>query len=138
MILLEPPNTARGIPPPTILPRQVKSGLILYSFCAPPLLARNPHITSSKINRAPCAFVTSRKVSRNPSTGGTQPILPATGSTIIHAIVSPISSNNCVTASISLYGNVMVFSATPFGTPGLSGTPNVARPEPAFTNRESL
>ena len=65
-------------------------------------------------------------------------MLPATGSTMIAAIVSPISSNNLRTASESLYGNVIVFSATPCGTPGLSGTPKVARPEPAFTKRASL
>ena len=39
--------------------------------------------------------------------------------------------------SKSLYGTVIVFFAIPSGTPGLSGKPSVATPEPALINKES-
>ena len=49
----------------------------------------NPVITSSNTSTAPCSSQHSRSDSRNPGTGGTQFMFPATGSTITAAIRSP-------------------------------------------------
>ncbi len=64
-------------------------------------------------------------------------MLPATGSTITAAISAPRASNTARTASRSLNGSATVSAASAGGTPRLSGTPNVAPPEPAFTSRLS-
>ena len=69
-----------------ILPRQVRSGVTPTSAWAPPLDARNPEITSSKINTVRFVMQISRRPPRNPSAGGTTPMLPAIGSTITAAI----------------------------------------------------
>jgi len=42
-----------GRPPPMIFPRQVRSGVILYKFWAPPYATRKPVITSSKMRIIP-------------------------------------------------------------------------------------
>lgn len=64
-------------------------------------------------------------------------MLPATGSTMMQATWSPISSKHCSTASGSLYGRVTVCSARAAGTPGELGSPWVRAPEPALTSSES-
>jgi len=64
-------------------------------------------------------------------------MLPAIGSTITAAISSPHSANSALAASASLYGRVMVKSASALGTPGESGTPSVSAPEPALTRKLS-
>ena len=50
-------------------------------------------MTSSKIRSVPFVSVNSRNPSRNPGSGGTTPIFPATGSTMIAAKSSPNFSN---------------------------------------------
>ena len=64
-------------------------------------------------------------------------MLPATGSTMTAAIRSPRRRKRSHTASRSLKATVSVSSASAAGTPLLSGMPNVAPPEPAFTSRLS-
>ena len=64
-------------------------------------------------------------------------MLPATGSTIMHAISSPWASKISFTLSGLLYSTVSVCSATFAGTPGELGTPRVSAPEPALTGGES-
>ena len=72
-----------------ILPRQVRSGRTPNSCCAPPGAARKPEITSSKTSSVPCAIADGRAgPARKPSRGGTRPMLPAIGSTMIAAICS--------------------------------------------------
>ncbi len=65
------------------------------------------------------------------------PALPTTGSRMIPAIWSRFSSNKALTASKSLNGAVRVLLVTDLGTPGESGKPRVATPEPAFTRNIS-
>ena len=69
---------------------------------APGKPKRKPVITSSIINTAPLPVQTSRRVCRKPSVGGTQFILPATGSTMTQATLSPISAKARRTPSLSL------------------------------------
>ena len=58
-------------------------------------------ITSSKISSALLASVMFRSPSRNPSAGGTTPMLPATGSTITAAMSSGQASNSPSTEAMS-------------------------------------
>ncbi len=97
-----PPYAPTGSPPPMILPRQVRSGRTSATACAPPGAARKPEITSSKISTVPCADVISRSARRNPSAGGTSPMLPAIGSTMSAAIWSRWASKTRWTDSRSL------------------------------------
>ena len=94
-------------------------------------------MTSSRISTAPDFVHSSRSASRNPGTGGMQFMLPATGSTITHAISPPTSANTCRTCATSLYDSVSVCAASSGGTPGDVGTPSVSMPEPALTSSES-
>ena len=64
-------------------------------------------------------------------------MLPATGSTITAAIVSPRARKSAWTASRSLNGTLRVSAASGAGTPPESGIEKVAPPEPAFTRRLS-
>jgi hypothetical protein len=64
-------------------------------------------------------------------------MLPTTGSTMTAAMSAPCSAKTCSSAAVSLKGAVMVFAATEAVTPGLSGRPRVATPEPALTSRLS-
>ncbi len=102
MISRRPPKAPTGIPPPMTLPNVVRSGVMPYKPCAPPKATRKPVITSSKISTAPDWSQTSRKVSRKPATGGTQFILPATGSTMMQAIAEPNWAKVSRTAAESL------------------------------------
>ena len=79
----------------------------------------------------------SRKNSRNPSSGSTNPMFAATGSTMTAAISFLFSLNNFSTESLSLYSATNVFFVSSFGTPALSGTDVVNAPEPAFTSKLS-
>jgi hypothetical protein len=65
-------------------------------------------MTSSKINTAPARSHSRRRVSRNPGAGGTQFMLPATGSTMTQAISPPICRNASRTCSASLKVRVTV------------------------------
>ena len=71
------------------LPSVVMSGVTPYRDCAPPSATRNPVITSSKISTVPFSLHRSRKACKKPGRGGTQPMLPATGSRITAASLSP-------------------------------------------------
>ena len=64
-------------------------------------------------------------------------MLPATGSTITHAIFPPRASNALFTAARSLYGRTSVSDAAPLVTPEEEAPPEVRSPEPAFTSIES-
>src|SRR5699024_2178912 len=132
-----PPYAPTGSPPPITLPKHVISGSIPKYPCAQWYPTRKPVITSSKISNEPYDCVLSRKDCRKFPSGGTTPIFPETGSTITAAISFPYNSNAFSTLAVSLYGTVTVFFAIPSGTPGLSGNPNVATPEPALINNES-
>ena len=71
-----------------ILPNAVRSGRTPRRACAPPRATRKPVMTSSKIKSAPTRSHSVRSPSRNPGTGGTRPMLAATGSTMTAAKVS--------------------------------------------------
>ena len=62
-------------------------------------------------------------------------MFPTTGSRITAATSSAASSRS--TASRSLKGAVSVSATAPGVTPGESGRPSVATPEPAWTRRKS-
>ena len=64
-------------------------------------------------------------------------MLPATGSTITQAILSPIASKHSSSFPLSLKSRVTVWDARSAGTPGEVGTPSVSAPEPALTSSES-
>jgi hypothetical protein len=76
-------------------------------------------------------------VAVKPGRGGTTPMLPATASVMTQAISSPRSAKTRSSASVSLYGRTRVSPAVAAGTPGESGRPNVATPEPAEASRLS-
>jgi hypothetical protein len=58
-------------------------------------------------------------------------MLPTTGSRITAAIVPGAPAKRRFTAEASLKGSTMVSAAAPRGTPGESGKPSVATPDPA-------
>jgi hypothetical protein len=64
-------------------------------------------------------------------------MLPAAASVITAAIASPCSANAARTASTSLYRSTIVSPAAAPVTPGVSGRPRVATPEPADASRAS-
>ena len=64
-------------------------------------------------------------------------MLPGAASVMSAAIWSPYRSNTDSTAPRSLYGTTMVSEAWDPVTPGESGSPNVATPEPADASRAS-
>ena len=64
-------------------------------------------------------------------------MFPATGSTMIAATRPALASSTASVAARSLYGATSVSAVAPGVTPGLSGRPNVATPEPAFTRSAS-
>jgi hypothetical protein len=105
--------------------------------CAPPRDRREPVITSSKIEIAPCSRHSSMIRSKKPGCGGTRPMLPTTGSTITAAILPRSRSNSSLSAVSSLNGRLAVFATTACGTPAESGLPNVAKPLPALTKSPS-
>ena len=59
-----PTNALSAVPPPSVLPSVVMSGVTPYCAWAPPTSVRNPDRTSSKISTAPCRAVSSRAASR--------------------------------------------------------------------------
>ena len=64
-------------------------------------------------------------------------MLPPTGSTMTQAISEPRESKVFRISAGLLKPTTVVNSASAPGTPGLSGNPSVATPEPAFTSRLS-
>ena len=75
--------------------------------------------------------------SKNFFSGSMNPIFPAIGSMITAAISLLNFEKASFKLSMSLYGSVIVSSDNSSGMPGESGTPKVAKPEPAFTKSES-
>ena len=132
---LFPAKAPKGIPPPIIFPKHIKSGFIPKYPFAPLAPNLNPVITSSKISKAPVFSVSSLRVLKKFSFGSTSPILAATGSTITAAtsFLFIYSSN----ISILLYSRVIVSSVVPLVRPLLSVIPSVSNPEPALTSKES-
>ena len=118
MISARPPNAASGSPPPTIFPRMVRSGVTPKSSCAPPRATRKPVMTSSNTRSAPDASQRRRSASRKPGSGGTTPMFPATGSTMIAARPSPYSATVDATASTSLYLHTIVSFVVAGGNAG--------------------
>ena len=64
-------------------------------------------------------------------------MLAAAASVMTHAIWSPSSAKAASTARRSLYGSTIVSAALAPVTPGVSGSPNVATPEPALASSAS-
>ncbi|SIN04867.1 Uncharacterised protein [Mycobacteroides abscessus subsp. abscessus] len=93
--------------------------------------------TSSKIIRAPCSRVISRRPSLNPGPGVTTPMLQGAASVITAAIFPGCSSKAFRTASRSLYGSTMVSAAVAAVTPAEPGIARVATPEPASDSSAS-
>ncbi|MNV62630.1 hypothetical protein D3C71_1551860 [compost metagenome] len=94
-------------------------------------------MTSSIISNAPYLSHSARRPGRNSGSGGTQFMLPATGSTMMQAISEGYCSNAACTESRSLKVQVRVCLAKSAGTPGELGWPRVSAPEPALTSRQS-
>ena len=78
-----------------------------------------------------------RKPAKYPSAGITKPIFPTTGSTITAATAPGLASNRLRNEFKSLKTAVSVSRAVDSVTPGLSGVPKVATPEPAAIKKES-
>ena len=76
----------------------------------PPRATRQPVMTSSKIETAPCSLQSDTIASRKPGSGGTTPMLPTTGSTMTAAISCPRAAKSFSSAAMSLYGSVSVVS----------------------------
>ena len=64
-------------------------------------------------------------------------MLPAAASVIIAAISAPSAAKAASTAAMSLYGSTIVSLAAAPVTPGESGRPRVATPEPAAASSAS-
>ena len=94
-------------------------------------------MTSSNIKTQSLAEVASLNNFKKSSCPGTKPIFPAIGSTITAAKSSFISLNISKNCSLLLYSQLNVYFAKSAGTPGESGKPKVATPEPALIRRES-
>ena len=132
-----PPNAAAGSPPPMTLPKVNRSASTGSRPYQPERDTRKPVMTSSRISSAPCAAVIRRSAALNPSSGGTTPMLPAAASLMTQAMSVPRSANTASTAATSLYGRTTVSAAAPVVTPGVSGRPRVATPEPAEASSAS-
>src|SRR6516225_10724898 len=131
MISARPPNAAAGSPPPITLPNVTRSPATPSSPYQPDDDTRNPVSTSSMISTAPADRHSEASSALNPGAGGTTPMLAGQASVITAAIDEPRSANTADAASGSLYGSTMVSPAAAPVTPGESGSPNVATPEPA-------
>ena len=89
------------------------------------------------ISSAPAPSHSERSSSLNPAAGGTTPMFAGQASVMTQAISSPRAANSARTASASLYGSTTVSAADAPVTPGVSGSPNVATPDPAATSSAS-
>ncbi len=94
-------------------------------------------MTSSKMSRAPWRVQSARRPARKPGRGATTPMFPATGSTKTAATLSRAAWKQASTLARSLNSAINVSRAVPSVTPGLSGRPSVAGPEPALMRKES-
>ncbi len=98
---------------------------------------RKPVITSSETNSAPFSRQSRARPPLKPGSGGTTPMLPGEASVITQAISPGWARKAASTAARSLYGSTMVSPAWAPVTPGVSGSPKVARPEPAAASSAS-
>ena len=137
MTSARPPNAAAGRPPLITLPKVNRSASTGSRPYQPAALTRNPVITSSMINNAPCRAVISRRPALNPGSGAIAPMLPAAASVIRQAISLPNSAKHASTAPRSLYGRTIVSAVCAPVTPGVSGRPKVTTPEPAAASSAS-
>ena len=123
-----------GNPPPTILPRIVRSGrhaVELLGAATGHPEAGHHLVEDRAAHRA--ASASRRSASRKPGAGGTHPMLPATGSTMIARDALAVRSRRprrrrrgrCTAAT-------SVSAVTPVGTPGVDGMPRVVAPDPAL------
>src|SRR6202044_2093610 len=133
MTSARPPNAPHGRPPTITLPNVTRSPRTRSSPYQPAPVTRNPVSTSSMMSSAPDASHSERSSSLNPGAGGTTPMLAGHASVITQAMSSPRAANSAVTASASLYGSTIVSAADAPVTPGVSGRPSVAPPDPAAT-----
>ena len=69
--------------------------------------------------------------------GAMKPELPTTGSRMTPAIWPGLAAKAALRAGMSLYSTVKVPAVAPLGTPGESGRPSVATPDPACTRKAS-
>ncbi len=137
MISARPPNAAAGSPPPITLPNVIRSPATPSRPYQPEPVTRNPVSTSSMISSAPCSRQRAARSSLKPGPGGTTPMFAGHASVITQAIWSPWAANACRTASVSLYGSTSVSAAAAPVTPGESGSPKVATPDPAAASSAS-
>ena len=89
------------------------------------------------ISSEPYSWQSAASSSLKPWAGGTTPMFAGHASVISAAIRRPCSANACRTASSSLYGSTSVSPAAAPVTPGVSGRPKVATPDPAAASRAS-
>ncbi len=137
MMSARPPNAAAGRPPPITLPKVIRSAAMPSRPNQPDRVTRNPVSTSSMISSAPYSWQSPASSSLNPAAGGTTPMFAGHASVITQAICSPCSANACRTAAASLYGSTSVSAAIAPVTPGESGSPKAATPDPAAASRAS-
>ena len=105
--------------------------------CAPPYEMRKPVITSSKTSSAPLSSQSWRSPVRKALSGTMKPELPTTPSRMTPAISPLFAWKSALTVSRSLYVATSVDCDAPTVTPGESGNPSVATPEPAATRKAS-
>src|SRR6266498_1455380 len=105
MISARLPNAAAGKPPPITLPNVIRSGTTPSTPYQPERVIRNPVITSSETNSAPCSRQVRATNALKSSRGGTTPMFPGEASVMTAAIWSPYDANAAVTAAWSLYGD---------------------------------
>mmetsp|Transcript_26294 Transcript_26294/g.52771 ORF Transcript_26294/g.52771 Transcript_26294/m.52771 type:complete len:213 (-) Transcript_26294:543-1181(-) len=137
MISFLPAYAPTGRPPPMTLPNVERSGVMPQCCWAPPYEIRKPVITSSKTSTAPLSSHTWRSSVRNSLSGTMKPELPTTPSRITPETSPLFASKSALTDSMSLYVATRVEADAPAVTPGESGRPSVATPEPAATRKES-
>src|SRR5690606_19082173 len=131
-----PPNAAAGSPPPITFPNVIRSPATPSIPNQPDRDARNPVRTSSITSSAPCRSHSRFSSALKPDSGGTTPMLHGTASVMTQAMSLPCSWNAVSTAATSLYGRISVSAVVAPVTPGVSGSPNVATPEPAAASSE--
>src|SRR5215469_4466391 len=137
MISARPPKAAQGSPPPITLPNVTRSPRTPSIPYQPEAVTRKPVSTSSMMSSAPASLHSDLRSSLNPGAGGTTPMLAGQASVMTQAISGPRVSNSAVTAAESLYGSTTVSAAEAPVTPGVSGRPSVATPDPAATRSAS-
>src|SRR5712675_3799761 len=137
MISARPPKAAQGSPPPITLPNVTRSPATPSTPYQPEEVTRNPVSTSSMISNAPADSHSEASRALKPGAGGTMPMFAGHASVMTAAIAGPRSANTADTAPGSLYGSTIVSPAAAPVTPGESGSPNVATPEPAAASSAS-